>query len=104
MEVSNKFDRFAKLLVQRGMGLYGRTKMESICYESGIFLLDDDSISIPDEKKKSTVDNLMVNYAKFNLVAKMTVMALAKQYEIELPEEIKKKRSRKSRFSRIFRR
>jgi len=104
MEVSNKFDRFAKLLVQRGMGLYGRTKMESICYESGIFLLDDDSISIPDEKKKSTVDNLMVNYAKFNLVAKMTVMALAKHYEIELPEEIKKKRSRKSRFSRIFRR
>jgi len=104
MEVNDKLDRFAKLLVQRGMGLYGKKKMASICFESGIFLLDDDSISIPEEEKKSTVENLMVNYAKFNLVAKMTVMALARQYEIEIPEEIKKKRSRKSRFSRIFRR
>ena len=105
MEVTDqKIYEFSSLLVQRGLGLYGRDKMAGICYDADVALLDDDSISFLNNDHVGAMRKLMVSYAKFNLVARMTVMALAKQYDIELPPEIKKKKVRKSRFARLFRR
>ncbi len=104
MEMKDKYEAFTELLVQRGLGLYGRDRMAKICYESDVGLLDDDTISFLSDDKRAAMEKLIINYAKFNLVAKMTVMALAKQYEIEIPEEVKKKRGKKSRFARFFRR
>ncbi len=104
MEVNrDRIEEFTKTLVKRGLGLYGREQMAKICYDSGIALLDDDSIDFLDEDINAAVKKLIINYARFNLPAKMTAVVLAKNYGIPLPDELKSKKRRRSRFlSRIL--
>ena len=106
MEVTEqvKTKNFINLLIQRGLGIYGHDKMSSICYDAGVLLLDDDSVQFGTDSIDVIRNKFLVNYAKFNLIAKMTVMALAKQYNMEVPDEIKKSKRKKSRFRKIFKR
>ena len=92
-----------KILVSRGLGIYGHETMQKICYDSGVALLDDDSIDWLQDDKEKAMNDFLINYSAMNLAAKMTAMVLAKRYGIPIPEQIKKKKKRKSRFQRILR-
>ncbi|MBD3406777.1 MAG: hypothetical protein GF411_11740 [Candidatus Lokiarchaeota archaeon] len=89
-------------LVARGLGIYGREKMGEICLTSGVALLDDNTTDWLTEDIETALNKFLVNYAKFNIAAKMTVMVLAKKYGIELPEELQRKKKRKSKFRRLL--
>ena len=95
--------QLTEILVSRGLGMYGHEMMQKICYDSGIALLDDDSIDWLQEDKEKSMNDFLINYSAMNLAAKMTAIVLAKKYEIPIPEQIKKKK-RNSRFQRILRR
>ncbi len=97
-----KAKQLVDVLVARGLGLYGRKKMVQICYDSGVALLDDDSTDWLGDDIGSAVNDFLVNYAKFNLAAKMTAMVLAKKFDIDLPEGLKRKKKRKSRLRRLL--
>ncbi len=102
MDVTDEtLKEFTQILVQRGLGLYGREKMAQICYESDIALLDDDTIDFLSDDLKKSVEKLLLNYSKFNLTAKMTAVVLAKRHGIPIPPALQKKK-KKSRIRRLF--
>ncbi len=103
MEVSsNKLYEFTNVLIQRGLGIFGPEKMKEICQQSGILLKDDNTFEFQTNDSHAVIKKLILNYAKSNLPAKMTAVALARQYDIPLPEELSKKRKLRSRLLRIF--
>lgn len=99
-----KAKQLVGVLVSRGLGLYGRVKMGQICYDSGVALLDDDSTDWLGDDVDETVHDFLVNYARFNIAAKMTAMVLAKKFDIPLPDELRRKKKRESRLRRLLRR
>ncbi len=96
----DKLKVFVDLLVERGLGLYGSTKMGEICYESGIGLTDQFEIDWIDEDHFTSVQNLLVNYSSVNLVSKMTAIVLARRNNIPVPEKILEKKKKKSRWKK----
>ena len=82
----------------RGFGLYGDKKMMKICSESEISCNTDGTFQIDDQKIDVILTRLMINYAKFNLPAKMTVIILAKKYGITIPKELKSSKNKKSKY------
>lgn len=94
-----QIDEFIQLLIMRGFGLYGDNKMMKICGESGLACRIDGSYEIKNkEELEETIEKLIINYAKFNLPAKMTAMVLAKKYNIPIPEELKASKKKKSKY------
>jgi len=89
---------FARLLIMRGFGLYGEKKMVKICSDSEIACRSDGSFDYDEEHTEEALTKLMLNYAKFNLPAKMTVLILAKKYGITIPEELKSSTKKKSKY------
>jgi hypothetical protein len=90
---------FARIIIQRGMGLYGTQKMLEICKKSGLSCRNDGTFEPLDEKKlEKKLEKLIINYAQFNLPAKMTALVLAKKHNIPIPEELKGKKRRKSKY------
>ncbi|MCY3413182.1 MAG: hypothetical protein INQ03_16200 [Candidatus Heimdallarchaeota archaeon] len=103
MEVDNqKYVSFLKIVVKRGLGLYGPEKMAQICHDSNILLLDDHSIQFNSDNYEEITNDFIKNYVNINLIAKMTVIALAKQYDVPVADEIVNLKKKKSRFKRIF--
>ncbi len=100
----NAIQELVDVLVARGLGLYGKEKMAEICYDSGVALLDDNSTDCLDDDMEGSLSKFLVNYARFNIAAKMTVMVLVKKFKILLPEELQRKKKRKSRFRRLMER
>ncbi|NHJ48832.1 MAG: hypothetical protein FK733_13695 [Asgard group archaeon] len=100
MEVTlDTINEFASILIKRGFGLYGDDKMMKICQDSGIACDTDGTFShITEENKLEVIKELIINYAKFNLPAKMTSLVLAKKYGIPIPEELKSKGKHKSKY------
>ncbi|MHA1166993.1 MAG: hypothetical protein ACTSRU_04155 [Candidatus Hodarchaeales archaeon] len=103
-ESNEPIEQFVNVLVSRGLGIYGRERMANICYESGVALLDDNTIDWLEEDRNEALQQLIVNYSSVNLPAKMTAIVLAKKFDIPLPEELKRKKKRKSRFRRMIER
>ncbi|MHA1210892.1 MAG: hypothetical protein ACTSSH_00385 [Candidatus Heimdallarchaeota archaeon] len=90
---------FAKLLIMRGFGLYGDNRMMKICVDSGITCETDGSFTpIHEDNMEIIIEQLIVNYAKFNLPAKMTSLVLAKKYGIPIPDELRTSSSKKSKY------
>jgi hypothetical protein len=100
MEVSlEAIEEFASILIKRGFGLYGDDKMLKICKESGITCETDGSFTeITNENKMQVIKDLIINYSKFNLPAKMTSIVLARKYGIPVPEELKSQGKHKSKY------
>ena len=98
MEISEKQAKdFARLLIMRGFGLYGEKKMIKICDDSEIACKSDGAFEFNDNKTEEALTKLMLNYAKFNLPAKMTVLVLAKKYGLAIPDELKSSNKKKSK-------
>ena len=99
MEISHQQAKeFARLLIMRGFGLYGEKKMVKICNDSEIECGSDGSFNFDEEQIDAALKKLMLNYAKFNLPAKMTVLVLAKKYGLTIPEELKTSTKKKSKY------
>ncbi len=100
MEISyQQATEFARLLIMRGFGLYGDKQMIKICKDSGIDCKTSDSYDFPDsENLEEALRKLMINYSSFNLPAKMTVLVLAKKFGLEIPEELKSSKKKKSKY------
>lgn len=84
----DKLKTFVDLLVARGLGLYGSTKMGEICYDSGIGLTDQHEIDWIEEDHFTCVQSLLVNYSLVNLVSKMTAIVLARRNNIPVPDKL----------------
>lgn len=95
--MQDKQSEFLKALVERGLGIYGRDKMAQICHESQVALMDDNSLDWLTDDHEKALQNLLINYSRINLPARMTVMVLAKKHDIPVPEELGKGKKR-SRF------
>ena len=106
MEVKEETaNEFLSILISRGLGIYGHDRMVKICGNSGILLNDDDSFNLTSTNDLSTILNqFIVNYSQFNLPAKMTAMVLAKKFQIPIPDTLKQKPKKKSRFRRLLER
>lgn len=89
---------FARLLIMRGFGLYGEKKMLKICGDSEITCRSDGSFDFNEEHTEEALTKLMLNYAKFNLPAKMTVLVLARKYGISIPKELQSSNKKKSKY------
>lgn len=99
MEIdTHQAKEFARLLIMRGFGLYGDKKMTKICSESEVSCKTDGSFHIEEQNIAIALNKLMINYAQFNLPAKMTVLVLAKKYGIPIPEELKSSKNKKSKY------
>ncbi|MCY3410603.1 MAG: hypothetical protein INQ03_03095 [Candidatus Heimdallarchaeota archaeon] len=104
MEIEqNKIKNFINLLISRGLGIYGLNRMQSICKESHIELISQENLRYLSDDYAETLRLFMINYSKFNIVARMTVIALAKQYEIPVPSEVRKAKREGTSFRRIIR-
>ena len=103
MEVvdEEKIRDYLNLLTQRGLGIYGHDKMASICRDAGLKLHDDDTLEFLSDEYDKIFKKFLINYAQFNIIAKMTVMAFAKQYGVIVPDEIKNSQKKKSKFRKI---
>ncbi|MHA1682009.1 MAG: hypothetical protein ACTSUE_13810 [Promethearchaeota archaeon] len=93
---------FVHLLVQRGLGLYGKQEMATICYDSGIALMDKGEIDWLNDDHFKSVQKLVKNYATRNLPAKMTAIVLARKYGIPIPASLESKRKGKGKLKRIW--
>ena len=102
MEMNNAME-FSSILVKRGMGMLGRDRMVEICTSSGITLLEDDTIKFNNGDLENIIKLLIINFSSRNLIAKMTATSLASKYNIAIPDELKSKRKKKSRWRRFLR-
>jgi hypothetical protein len=100
MEVTvDTANKFAKILIVRGLGIYGENKMRKICSESGLDCNSDGTFEpLTHDNYSEKLRELMINYSKFNLPAKMTTIVLAKRYGITIPEELRTSKRRKSKY------
>ncbi len=96
----DKLKAFVDLMVERGLGLYGSTKMAEICYDSGIGLTDHHEIDWIDKDHFASVQRLLVNYSSVNLVSKMTAIVLARRNNIPVPDKLLEKKKKKSRWKK----
>ena len=87
-------------LISRGLGLYGRDRMEMICKDSGISVLGSGTSFWADDNQERAMNLFLINYSKFSIAARMTVLIFTKKHGIPLPQELKSKRRRKSRLRR----
>ena len=100
MEIDEKIaNEFAKTLIMRGFGLYGEEKMIKICEDSGITCHPDSTFEkIIGSGIEKIIRQLIINYSKFNLPAKMTSLVLAKKYGISIPDELRSSNKKKTKY------
>ena len=104
MGLNGNHEQFIRTLIMRGLGIYGYKKMAEICEESGIALLPNGEFEvISDAPTDKILHDIILNYSKFNLAAKMTAMLLAKRHNVPIPPDLTKKK-RLSRIRRLFKR
>ncbi|MHA1448699.1 MAG: hypothetical protein ACTSP4_04680 [Candidatus Hodarchaeales archaeon] len=84
-ESNEPIEQFVNVLVSRGLGIYGRERMANICYESGVALLDDNTIDWLEEDRNEALQQLIVNYSSVNLPAKMTAIVLKTKEKTKIP-------------------
>ncbi|MHA1791618.1 MAG: hypothetical protein ACTSVI_03170 [Promethearchaeota archaeon] len=94
---------FIKLLVKRGLGLYGQDEMAKICYNSGIALTDQMEIDWLNDDHEGSVQKLLVSYGSRNLPAKMTAILLARKHQIPVPEALTSRSKKRRRFFKFRR-
>lgn len=95
----NTAHELVNLLVKRGLGIYGKQKMKKIARDSGIELQEDDTTKWNNDDHNEVLHNFLMNYAEFNVAAKMTAMVMAKRFNVPVPKNLgKQKKSRIRRF------
>ena len=89
---SIELKEIASILVRRGQTIYGRRKIIDICGKSQVSLLDDYSGEFARDDSKESLDKFLILYSKLGPAARLTLLILAKQYNVILPEEVIRKK------------
>ena len=79
----------ADILSRRGQTIYGRNAIVDLCAKSGVSLMDSFA---SDEDSEAALLVFVVNYAKQNPAAKLTVLTLARMYNVTIPKELLEKK------------
>ncbi|MBD3408452.1 MAG: hypothetical protein GF411_20180 [Candidatus Lokiarchaeota archaeon] len=89
------YSRIVRTLVTRGHTIYGREKLVDVFAESGLELIDGYPPENPDI---IALTKFLIEYSKLSPAAKLTLMILAKQYNVELPKAVWKEEKRFFKF------
>ena len=92
-ELSRPIHKVADILSRRGQTIYGREVIVDLCAKSGVSLMDSFASDMGEEDSEASLLVFVVNYAKQNAAAKLTVMTLARMYNVTIPKELLEKRT-----------
>ena len=84
--------RVADILSRRGQTIYGRNAIVDLCAKSGVSLMDSFASDVGEDDSDAALLVFVVNYAKQNPAAKLTVMTLARMYNVTIPKELLEKK------------
>ncbi|NWF95205.1 MAG: hypothetical protein HXY34_03600 [Candidatus Thorarchaeota archaeon] len=84
--------KIADILGRRAQTIYGRQTVIDLCSKAGVSLMDDYDDDIRDVDSDEALMDFVTRYARMSPAARLTVLTLAKQYGVTLPEELTKKR------------
>ena len=90
------YSKIARTLVTRGQTIYGRNKIVDACSAAGIELMEGYDSQVSDDL--DAYKQFLIEYSKLGPAARITLLILAKQNEIELPEEALKGSGKFPRF------
>ena len=91
-EITRPIHRVADILSRRGQTIYGREKIVDLCARTGVSLMEDFSSELGEEDSDASLLLFVVNYAKLSSAAKLSVLTLARIYDIAIPKELLEKR------------
>lgn len=97
IDESNALD-FTKTLTKLGIELFGLKTISKICQKIGLQIDESGSVELPSQNFEQKVENFILEYAKINVSAKITVINLAKKFKIPIPEGL----SKKNKISRLL--
>jgi hypothetical protein len=91
-ELTRPIHMIADILSRRGQTIYGRDVIVRLCANAGVSLMDSFASDLEEEESEASLLVFVVNYAKLNPAAKLTVMILARMYNVTIPKELLEKR------------
>lgn len=89
-EITRPIHKVADILSRRGQTIYGRQTIVDLCSNAGVSLMD--SFDLGDEDSEASLLVFVVNYAKQNPAAKLSVMTLARMHNVTIPNELLEKK------------
>ena len=84
--------KIADILSRRGQTIYGRNAIVDLCAKSGVSLMDSFASDMGEEDSDASLLVFIVNYAKQNPAAKLSVLTLATMYNVTIPKELLEKK------------
>ncbi len=91
-EITRPIHRIADILSRRGLTIYGREKIVDLCARTGVSLIDDFASELGEEDSDAALLSFVVNYAKLGPAAKLSVLTLARIYDVIIPKELLERR------------
>ena len=91
-EITRPIHKVADILSRRGQTIYGRQKIVDLCANAGVSLMDSFTSDLGEEDSEAALLVFVVSYAKQNPAAKLSVMTLARMYNVTIPKELLEKR------------
>ncbi|MHA1638398.1 MAG: hypothetical protein ACTSUB_10335 [Candidatus Thorarchaeota archaeon] len=82
--------KIARILTSRGQTIYGRQRIVDICSTAGVDPMEETG----GKEDIGRYQTFLIEYSKLGPAARVTLMILGKQYEVEIPEEALKKRGK----------
>lgn len=79
----------AYFLLLRGKAIYGEDRITSLCRASGIAFGDDLSLEWLEQYSEQTLETFIINYAKLGPASRLSILILAKQRGIQIPEVLR---------------
>jgi len=91
-ELTRPIHLIADILSRRGQTIYGRDVIVGLCSNAGVSLMDSFASDLEEEDSEASLLVFVVNYAKLNPAAKLTVLTLTRMHNITIPKELLEKR------------
>ncbi len=82
----------ARMISRRGQTIYGRKVIVDLQIRAGVSLHDDSSFESYSPNSMESLNRFLIEYAKLSPASRLTVMILAYQNGLTLPDEITKRK------------
>jgi hypothetical protein len=86
---SAKIGDIASILIRRGQAIYGADRVVDLCVASGIDMTDDVGLDWLEGAAQDSMERVLINYSKMGPAARMTLLILAKQFDVTLSPSMK---------------
>ncbi|MBD3408324.1 MAG: hypothetical protein GF411_19530 [Candidatus Lokiarchaeota archaeon] len=83
----------AYILLLRGKSIYGEERIKDICTASGIAFGNDLSAKWMEQYSEQTLETFIINYSKLGPASRLSILILAKQRGIQVPEVLRSKKN-----------